>query len=817
MSKWNKPVDPITLLNRMVGRVDALERVSAFDNTFAPAAPTNVTFASTIREKKTVAEYRGIVSCDASTPDTCQADIDYYVFQLKPVDSSGADIDGTNIRTHIINRHDATSMTTPHAIWHQLDHPNTYYWVSRAWVIDRAGRIGAKSAWTTRVKATTVSNAQPPAPAGVTISFDRVKKDRYNRYRAVVQFNLVTGWSIPGGDDAASISHYIVQLRQTDSGGTFIDANPDKVTVHHNEDGNGSTGRAPFFPVRKGSYYKAQVFTVDVYGRRSASSGFTAVASVSDTTPPANPTSVVAEGLYNEVGIDWDVAVDGAGTPDEDTVYYQVVCATNSSLSNVVNYDRYVLNTRRTFRTKNYSQRYWLGVRAVDAAGNKTAYQTVGPVKPQKVTGSRTVSSAVGIPSEIDYTNESGVPLVGSKTNRLYLSSSTANAVITADGEVTGDVLIEAVIKTSDTINLTHVGVIFKGSNSNNFLLLDLQAVGVGGTGVNLLIKKRVSGTFTTLYGPATGGSYGDELYFGIKYIASTGAIFIDPDHSGFPGAANYTLTAGEKTTFGTNTLVGLYTDFGATTGTNDDGHSRIDNITVTDLATGLTTLIDKFDRAPSSSVVGISDSGHTWTSNVGTWGISSDAIPGSILGYGSIIPMFYAEDTTERLRTFTSGVTTSMGEAGINTVAMSILITQPTRFMCWASANVMLNESTGNSINMKFQIAIDPGTGTKSLGVSGIQTTNLNDYSNNNKRYIANQRDYFYDASLAAPAQLDFYWVWSHNAASNKSLALNNQKLSVIASYAPDYAPPGIVNPGSSWASKSLNITRYKRSETNA
>lgn len=834
MTQVNRELDVISTLKMLNKRVSSLERTSKYDDESAsdvPPIPPNVYLQFHITETKTHAEYGAVVKWDTVSPNTCQADVDSWAVELRAVNASGVAADssdpfpdGKSVQLKYQKHVDNKGQTDPHFNHDKIERPNTWYYQARVRIKDKAHRLGDWSSWTSPQIPSAASDQQPPTPTNVTLGYDTIEKTRHDRIRAIVGWDEITGFDIAGGDHESDVAFYTIQLRPCDAGGTALttDYRTRTVSAIKNDAGAGSRNTVAFEKhISKFTYYQARARCVDRFNRRSVFSSWTTPSLPVDNTAPAVPQNAVVAGEHNEVNIEWDNPTSASDTEivNTDVAYYQVQVATNSSFSNIVRFAEMVNDNRVKYRTDKYKQRYFLRVRSVDDSGNKSAWRPTsgqGPAYPRKVAGSRRVVAGVGTTSEIDYLNESGVPLAGSQTNRVYLSSNTGNAVLTADAEVTGDVLVEAIVKTSDTLDFTHLGVIFKGGSSNNFLMVDLQSAGGGGTGVNLTIKKRVSGTFTTLYGPATGCDYGDEVYLGIKYVASTGGIFIDRNHLGFPGTANYTLTAGEKTAFGTNTLAGFYIDRGATGGTNDDGHSRVDSITVTDNTSLTTTLVDDFDRASSSSVIGTSDSGHTWTSNVGTWGISSDAIPSAILGFGFILPMFYAEDTNERLRTWTTGVATKMGEGGLNTPAMTIAVSQPTRFLCWASANLLLNETAGSDVNVKLQIGVDDGSGIN-LGLSGQQSAQTNDYANNKRRYIANQRDYFITASPTAPVTLDFYWVWTHAAGSNKSYAVNTQKLSVIASYAPDYAPAGVTNPGSRWTSNQKNLTRYKVAETNA
>jgi hypothetical protein len=175
---------------------------------------------------------------------------------------------------------------------------------------------------------------------------------------------------------------------------------------------------------------------------------------------------------------------------------------------------------------------------------------------------------------------------------------------------------------------------------------------------------------------------------------------------------------------------------------------------------------------------------------------------------------MFYAEYPSQISRNLTAGSFDLLGEGGAGTPAMTIQINQPTRFMCWATANVMNTDASGDS-EVKFWIMTNPNDGSGSTrGMPNIQHTPAGDFAANNRRAIAVQRDYFFDPG-GTLASIDFFWAYSVIGGTGKGTAINSQKMSVIASYAPDYAPVGVTNPGAAWTKSAKTLARYRRAET--
>lgn len=96
-----------------------------------------------------------------------------------------------------------------------VPHPRLWYWRTRARSYDRFNRPGAWSSWTLPSLPFNDPDLIVPAPTGLALSFDRVERDRYTRYRAIATWNEVN-FTLPDGDTESDVAKYAVQLQAND-------------------------------------------------------------------------------------------------------------------------------------------------------------------------------------------------------------------------------------------------------------------------------------------------------------------------------------------------------------------------------------------------------------------------------------------------------------------------------------------------------------------------------------------------------------------------------------------------------------------------
>lgn len=181
-------------------RMQHTERIQKFDSDDKPAAPVNVGLIFRIWEDEAKPRFKGISSCDPSTPNTCQAEIKFYHFQIRAVTSGGNDIHGTR-ETKTVKRDANDTDFDPHVVWPHIQRPRAWYYQTRASITDRAGRTSPWSAWSNAILPWTHSNPTPPPPANLTLTFDTFEKHRHEKFRAIVQGDeKATNWDLPGTD-----------------------------------------------------------------------------------------------------------------------------------------------------------------------------------------------------------------------------------------------------------------------------------------------------------------------------------------------------------------------------------------------------------------------------------------------------------------------------------------------------------------------------------------------------------------------------------------------------------------------------------------
>src|SRR5580765_339730 len=330
MTQKKKKKDPITTLHELEKRLKIQERRSKYDDEgdTAPLPPSvNVNFS--VSEAKTHLEFRAVVKWGLVSPNTCQADVWWWVIEGKPVTAGGADVDpsgdsGGNNDTSLIRFRGVHNkgQDNPHAIF-PCSKPKTWYRTFRVAIIDKAHRRGPWSAWTTPTLPWTGADPKPPAPTyGATpIDFDNKNKSRHDKLRLKFTYNEVVHWDVPGGDHEDDVAAYVVQLDRSDDGTTW-DGSPYRTMHIKAKDADGDTTRTTIFHnIRRRYWYRCRVRTVDRYGRQGDWSNWTPAALPYDNNNPPAPTNVETWDLNTDrIPIRWDdplidVETRGNSTP----------------------------------------------------------------------------------------------------------------------------------------------------------------------------------------------------------------------------------------------------------------------------------------------------------------------------------------------------------------------------------------------------------------------------------------------------------------------------------------------------------------------
>lgn len=231
---------PGDLISRLQDAEKKTRRVSVmddYDDLSRPGAPTGVTLKYRIREKGINPTFRAVVTWNAIAPGTCEADINFYVVQLRPVKPNGTEIEAGRRKREIVFVEEFDELPEVlRADMGHLEHPKSWCWEARVRVVDKANRRGAWSAWT-GIGATPYTPPWyeaiplPPTPTGLWMDFNKGEKGRDEaRYTMKLECDEVGLWDIPPGDQATTEIQRIKLERV--SGGTF------QITFNGQQTGN---------------------------------------------------------------------------------------------------------------------------------------------------------------------------------------------------------------------------------------------------------------------------------------------------------------------------------------------------------------------------------------------------------------------------------------------------------------------------------------------------------------------------------------------------------------------------------------------------
>lgn len=379
--------------------------------------------------------------------------------------------------------------------------PNPKSWAWEGSVRARAGE-GCWSSWSEWTDPTLPwygADPKPPYPTDVVLTFDGLERSRNARITAVLSFTEVgwdpqtgenVGWDVPGGDHEDDMGRYHARLETSQNGLTnWHMARHTSMQASDDPDDRNVTIRFP--GVKHNRYYRGKVRSIDHYGRLGDWSDVTLGLIPTDVTPPP-PENVVGLGLVDAVGVAWDEPSEGDETtdPNPDRVpnfelgnlevdHYQVEIATSPAFGTGTikkRWRRRAADGRVEFESVFYQRRYWCRVRSVNESAYKSAWVTVGPVRPARTKAARTVAPDKTIrPSQIDLVGD--YPLAGGLSNQAYLTTIVDPGWAVLEGESPDGVLTGVVVTGSDASHIQG-GVAFRFQDGSNFLFF---GIGTGG------------------------------------------------------------------------------------------------------------------------------------------------------------------------------------------------------------------------------------------------------------------------------------------------------------------------------------------------
>lgn len=357
----------------------------------APATPTGVVLTFHHRESTHRKEWHARVDFDPVEEDVADPPrslrIHQYQVQLQATNASGVPLEThggkPDTRSQTVKRDD-----DERAIFPSLAKPKTNYYRARvrAMTVDRGKHCwSAWSGWTDAEQPVSGTITGPPAPDGLTLSFDRVEGTAKNPFRALCVWNETAWWD--GGADSDPVegaASYDVKLAASNDGGSTT-ANVRRETVLSHDDDADTQANAQFTGLKRNRKYRFAVRAKDSLGRVGAWSSWTAWAfpTVGIGAAPSAPQNVTTTApTARRIKTTWDPPTD-----DTDVDRYEVKVYKGATL-------------KETVRTRSHFHRYdvsdsdrsgtfHVDVIAIDAEGNQSgAVSSADTVESGTVDGS---------------------------------------------------------------------------------------------------------------------------------------------------------------------------------------------------------------------------------------------------------------------------------------------------------------------------------------------------------------------------------------------------------------------------------------------
>lgn len=377
-----------------------------------PASPTPVTLSFQVTEDRTQLNFAPKVSWGAVTRDDQghKIDIHQYVVQMMATDGHGNAVELEDGKPRIRELHknipkSADIQDDYFVVYPEVPRPKTWYWQARVAAVDEKGCQGdfgptPPLGWTAEKLPwqTDAGRGAVPTPTGVTLLFDTFERGRHDRYRAVVVWNEITNWDIPGGDHNDDMAAYEVELQSGTNtyppGPTtnWNDAtNPKRSRVKSAKDSDtDTTAQTAFKNIHPHYYYRVRVRAIDRFNRRGNWSNWAPNDSPgvtpSDSGAPPVPTNVDLNMNSHQARITWDEQIDAStGILHQDVAFFRVQMSKNSGFSTINYKDDFVTTQHKVFKLDKPKGTWFARVAAVDAAGNgKNNWSTLASDTPRK-------------------------------------------------------------------------------------------------------------------------------------------------------------------------------------------------------------------------------------------------------------------------------------------------------------------------------------------------------------------------------------------------------------------------------------------------
>jgi microcystin-dependent protein len=384
-------------LQKTLGKIgrdsSKFDRTKPYDPDEKPLPPVNMHVMIRVHEVKTRLEFRAILRCDPLTPNTCQADIDKYIFQMRFVNGAGVpqeyDFDTEHPPSKVVihtKRIDAKEVfdsdnDEPHVAWKDLPKPKQWYVQGRARIQDKHHRKSDWTAWTDPVLPFQEALPKPPAPVITDLSFFKDNGARETKYEARVQFNNVQNWDVPGGDKEDDMARYIWKA-QIQIGGTGAWRLLDKGTIEDvdsDEDDGPTTGKFTFRRVHRRHKYRVKMRSVDRWNRRGDWTTWfpsTSGVSIASDTPP-QVTIMRYIDLKKRRGVVWEAPEDATDI-NNDIKKIELQIAKSSAFSTIT--EKHMKSAghgvyRYLVPRTDWDVNHFIRLRTVDGEGDRGPWQ----------------------------------------------------------------------------------------------------------------------------------------------------------------------------------------------------------------------------------------------------------------------------------------------------------------------------------------------------------------------------------------------------------------------------------------------------------
>lgn len=416
--------EPTALQKTLLETVDTArkdQRQEKYDPDERPAAPVNMHVMVRTHEVKTRLEFRAILRCDPLTPNTCQADIDKYIFQMRFTNAAGVpqeyDFDTEHPPSKQVihtKRLDAkeffdSDADEPHVSWNNLPKPRQWYVQGRARIQDKRHRKSDWTAWTTPVLPIQVALPKPPVPTITDMDFLKDSGTRETKYEGRVTFAGVRNWDVPGGDREDDMARYEwkVQVQINGAGGWRILQKGSIGDIDPSEnDGDGDSPTSQRFHydrVHRRHRYRVKMRSVDRWNRRGDWTAWypsTIGVGPGGDIPP-NVTIVRYIDNKKRRGIVWEAPEDAVDV-NNDIMKIEIQIAKDSAFSTIVEkhtapagHAHYRYLVPRT----DWDANHYIRIRTVDGEGDKNQWQP--SASGQLLNGTQGDETGVHAPGEI--------------------------------------------------------------------------------------------------------------------------------------------------------------------------------------------------------------------------------------------------------------------------------------------------------------------------------------------------------------------------------------------------------------------------------